>query len=57
MSARDLPNLRHWVGWGVKKAGKQVVVVVVAVVVAVLLVVIVILHTYYYLTHLTAFNC
>ena len=23
MSARDPPNLRHWVGWGIKKAGKQ----------------------------------
>ena len=22
MSARDPPNLRRWVGWGVKKAGK-----------------------------------
>jgi len=23
MSARDPPNLRRWVGWGVKKAAKQ----------------------------------
>jgi len=23
MSAKDPPNLRCWVGWGVKKAGKQ----------------------------------
>jgi len=23
MSARDPPNLRRWVEWGVKKAGKQ----------------------------------
>ena len=23
MSAKDPPNLRRWVGWGVKKAGKQ----------------------------------
>jgi len=23
MSARDPLNLRHWVGWGIKKAGKQ----------------------------------
>ena len=25
MSARDPPNLRRWVKWGVKKAGKQVI--------------------------------
>jgi len=23
MSAKDPPNLRRWLGWGVKKAGKQ----------------------------------
>ena len=22
MSARDPPNLRRWVGWGIKKVGK-----------------------------------